>query len=363
MADYTTNLKDWASTGQPWPTDYKYTVDEAPIDVYDNNFNYNTIKDIKHLIALTNSRIESEKGSTKPSTPESEHLFIDSDDGKFHWYGNGSWSRVFDADGDTLGGTLDADGNQLANVGSITALDGTTFFDGSKVLADKVQSTGLDADSVDGWDKADIQSWVNGNADVPNADYADSAGDANTLQGNSPTDLSTDIQDDGVTVAAGATEIDFDRDFAVTQPSSGTARVTVESVNGISADELTKPGLVTFRNLDTIGGFTDEHVFHYQHDGSSSMSWEIYDVMSTYFDANAAEWKLSADFRVQVSWSNNGVSHNQTFNDSAGQAWELTNLTGGLSTTDDYLQIKMVNRTGYDIQPGDAHVAMHFDLS
>jgi len=46
-----------------------------------------------------------------------------------------------------------------------------------------------DSDTVDGWDKADIQNWVNNNADVPNADYADNAGfatnagDADTVDG------------------------------------------------------------------------------------------------------------------------------------------------------------------------------------
>jgi hypothetical protein len=33
------------------------------------------------------------------------------------------------------------------------------------------------------------QSWVNNNADVPNADYANSAGDADTLDGESPSDF------------------------------------------------------------------------------------------------------------------------------------------------------------------------------
>jgi hypothetical protein len=40
-----------------------------------------------------------------------------------------------------------------------------------------------DAETVDGWDKADIKNWVNTNSDVPNADFADTAGDANNLGG------------------------------------------------------------------------------------------------------------------------------------------------------------------------------------
>lgn len=49
--------------------------------------------------------------------------------------------------------------------------------------------SGLDADSVDGQDYADIQNWVNNNADVPNADYADNAGDADTVDGLEASEL------------------------------------------------------------------------------------------------------------------------------------------------------------------------------
>jgi hypothetical protein len=192
MANYSTNLKDWGAVGTLWPDGYSYKEDEAPIDVYDNAFANESITDIKHLIDLTNSRIESDKASTKPGTPESEHLFVDTDDGKFYWYGDAAWHRVVEAGGDTLEGTLDLDSNQLANVGSITAPDGSTFFDGSKVPVAKIETTGLDADQVDGWHKADIQSWVNNSADVPNADHADNADTAVSANKYKTNDIDSD---------------------------------------------------------------------------------------------------------------------------------------------------------------------------
>jgi hypothetical protein len=51
--------------------------------------------------------------------------------------------------------------------------------------ADYADTAG-DADTVDGQNYADIQSWVNNNADVPNADHADSATDADGVNGFAP---------------------------------------------------------------------------------------------------------------------------------------------------------------------------------
>jgi len=48
--------------------------------------------------------------------------------------------------------------------------------------------TVTEADRVDGWDKADIQNWVNNNADVPNADLADQAQSVE-VRNNDPSDI------------------------------------------------------------------------------------------------------------------------------------------------------------------------------
>lgn len=79
MASYTTNLKTWGATGQEFPDNYSYLEDEAPVDAWDNFLTHNLISDVKdHLIPLTNSRIETDYGTTRPSSPEDGHLFYDS---------------------------------------------------------------------------------------------------------------------------------------------------------------------------------------------------------------------------------------------------------------------------------------------
>lgn len=80
MADYTSNLKSWGATGQEFPDNYSYIEDEAPVDDWDNFLTNNLISDVRsHLIPLTNSRIESDSGTTRPSSPEDGHVFYDSD--------------------------------------------------------------------------------------------------------------------------------------------------------------------------------------------------------------------------------------------------------------------------------------------
>ena len=59
--------------------------------------------------------------------------------------------------------------------------------DGKVDAADQADN----ADTLDGQNYSDIQNWVNNNADVPNADYADNAGDAETLGGKSRTYFTT----------------------------------------------------------------------------------------------------------------------------------------------------------------------------
>jgi len=100
MASYNTNLKDWGSTGSEPPDGYSYAENEPPIDVFDNWFNNNVVNDIEHLTSLTNSRIESDSGATRPSSPENAHLFSDTDDGKFEWYDptTSSWETAASKD-------------------------------------------------------------------------------------------------------------------------------------------------------------------------------------------------------------------------------------------------------------------------
>ena len=230
MANYNTDLKSWGSNGSEYPDGYKYGPGKPPVDVWDNFLVSNLIDDVQHLIGLTNERIESDKGSSTPSTPESAHLFSDTDSGDLKWYDSSSstWSRALDATGDTMEGalTLSAGAQTRADITSDT---GTTIYDHS---TDSIPADALAGDSVSidagagltgggtvslggsmtldvedgryvqsGGDtmtgtltlqdgsKAASRSWVNSNADVPNADYADTAGGAEKVDGWNKTDI------------------------------------------------------------------------------------------------------------------------------------------------------------------------------
>jgi len=127
MANYNTDLDDWGATGEKPPSGYAYEEDVPPVDFYDNYLMNNVINDIQHLTSLTNDRLESEAGTSRPSSPEDGHLFADSDDGKLEWYNpsSGAWSRALDATGDKLDGVIDMGGYQIEDsTGSLT-LDGT----------------------------------------------------------------------------------------------------------------------------------------------------------------------------------------------------------------------------------------------
>lgn len=63
MANYTSNLKTWGSTGQEPPDNYNYVEGEQPVDAWDNWLNSNVITDLEHLINLTNARLADENGA------------------------------------------------------------------------------------------------------------------------------------------------------------------------------------------------------------------------------------------------------------------------------------------------------------
>jgi hypothetical protein len=79
-------------------------------------------------------------------------------------------SRYVHAAGDQMTGVLDMNGNAIEDSTGVLTLSGGVNVTGN------LQEGGSDVAT---------QSWVNSNADVPDADYADSAGDADTLDGHS----------------------------------------------------------------------------------------------------------------------------------------------------------------------------------
>jgi len=106
MSDYNTNLKDWGAAGEEFPDGYSYNVDEPPVDVWDNWLNTNLIDDIQHLISLTNSRIETDKGEdgSEPASPESAHLYLDETNNQLEvWDGSqSSWRALLYSDDSSL---------------------------------------------------------------------------------------------------------------------------------------------------------------------------------------------------------------------------------------------------------------------
>lgn len=183
MANYSTNLSDWGATGSSPPTDYKYEETVPPVDAYDNYVTSNLISDIKHLISVTNSRLESGSGtsSNKPSSPESGQLYYDTDNQQLEIYDatNSSWSTLLKSGGATLTGALDMNGSQIKDS------------NGALTIAGDVNVTGnLQEENTN----VATETWVDNNADVPNADYADSAGDASSVGGTALSGLVTDSE-------------------------------------------------------------------------------------------------------------------------------------------------------------------------
>lgn len=137
MANYSTQLKDWGSTGTSHPDGYSHVAGEQPVDVWENFVKYNLIKDVKALINLTNDRFESDTGTSRPGSPEVAHQFYDTDDDKLELYTGTVWHRLLYADGDSMSGALDMAGNTLndssgtLNVGADISVTGKADVDGS----------------------------------------------------------------------------------------------------------------------------------------------------------------------------------------------------------------------------------------
>jgi hypothetical protein len=119
MADYSTLLKTWGDTGTAYPSGYSYLEGEQPVDDWDNFLKYNVIEDLKHLISLTNERVETDKGASTglPTNPETAHLYYDEDSERLSHYDAtaAKWRPLMKADGDTMTGVLDMGGYALTD--------------------------------------------------------------------------------------------------------------------------------------------------------------------------------------------------------------------------------------------------------
>ena len=143
MASYDSNLKTWGATGTEYPSGYSYLEGEQPVDGWDNFVQYNSIEDISHLIELTNKRIESDSGSSHPSSPEPANLSYRTDTERLYHYDAtaSSWHGLLKIDGDTLQGSIDVNDKSLTNVG-LLELSGNADVAGNDVT-DTVGGTTL----------------------------------------------------------------------------------------------------------------------------------------------------------------------------------------------------------------------------
>lgn len=132
MSNYNSDLKTWGSQGEVFPDGYNYIQGEQPVDAWDNYFASRTISDLFHLIDLTNDRLESDAGSSHPTSPEPGHFShrtdapIQGEDTLYYYDStNDEWHRVMDADGDVMEGVLDMGGYIITDSDGTVSLDET----------------------------------------------------------------------------------------------------------------------------------------------------------------------------------------------------------------------------------------------
>jgi len=288
MANYNTNLKDWGSSGTEPPDGYKYVKDKSPVDAFDNWKSHNLIEDVQHLVSLTNDRVESDTGTTRPSSPESAHIFADTDSGDLEWYDSGSatWRRALDATGDSMSGDLDLDGQLLTDsTGSIT-LDGD-----ANVSSGQLNEQG---------NRVATRTWANSNFN----DYADSEARSAVESGDVSYVSFANIE----TVAKGQLGRDDSMGFIGKWGSSNNMAVLWDS-NNVTAGT----------NINISGGTGDESFPTISHADSSNQG----DVTTggatiiddIYIDGNGHITDLNTENRSLDDWTNANSSINIGGND------------------------------------------------
>lgn len=137
MSDLQSNLKQWGAQGTEYPDGYNYLEGEQPVDEWDNHLTYHTIEEIHSLQSVVNDRIESDSGTSVPGSPETPHLFYDTDDDAYKLYTGSEWHRLVWGDAAALTGNLDLQGNSITsssgttNIATDTSISGDATIDGS----------------------------------------------------------------------------------------------------------------------------------------------------------------------------------------------------------------------------------------
>lgn len=142
MANYTTKLKSWGSSGREFPDGYSYEEGEQPVDDWDNFITHNIISDLEHIIDLTNDRLESQVTDfNHPTSPEvGEFSYrIDgpagSGDEELYQYDSAadSWHRLMKASGDMMTGDIDMNGYALTDTNNELDIPTRTAINGASV--------------------------------------------------------------------------------------------------------------------------------------------------------------------------------------------------------------------------------------
>lgn len=211
MASYTTQLLDWGETGVAYPIGYSYTSDIPPIEEYDDFAMFNMVKDIKHLVSLTNERLESSSGeeTERPASPEDGELFWNSTDANLEVYDAAfSGWRVLAVDGNVSGHISDTNNPHQVSLGQLTDVTATAEGSGG----------GFDSDTVDGL-------------------HAD--------------DIGVVVEEDGTPRVSPTTAIDFTGHLNVVDDGDGT--VTIDPTHNHDADYVNENGDTMSGDLD-MGG-------------------------------------------------------------------------------------------------------------
>jgi hypothetical protein len=154
MPSYNTNLKTWGATGQEYPDNYNYVEGEQPVDAWDNFLTSNVINDVQHLVDATNNELIARDGTV------------------------------------AMNADLPLGGNNIDNVGNINDSNGNTVYDVSNgwIPQERVEQgsgSGLDADTVDGKEAADIgnrlASTTDDGSDITHYKVVDPGGTGGTV--------------------------------------------------------------------------------------------------------------------------------------------------------------------------------------
>lgn len=201
MANYSTNLTTWGDTGASYPAGYSYLDGEQPVDAWDNFTNYNLIEDVKHLISLTNDRLESTKGTTRPTSPEEGQLFFDTDGDLLEVYDGAAWFTV------AKKATLDAHTSDTTNPHSVTYTQVGAIQDANNTVTRSHLNFDLGVDVSDGGTLIVNEATdINFGSNLSVTDDGD--GTITVAAANSP-DTHLDVKEDGATLVSDVSYIDF----------------------------------------------------------------------------------------------------------------------------------------------------------